>query len=343
VQMNEKGIALPQAARLLCAALLALGTLPAPAAQPRDVQTILSAVVGVRSEVPQEARTAGTLGIRRSGSGVVIDATGLILTTGYLILEAARVYVTPRQERAAEVPAEILAYDHDSGFGLLRATQALAVTPMPLGDSDAFVQGATLIAASHGGAAAVQPAVLVSRREFTGYWEYLLENALFTAPPHPLFGGAALIDPGGALVGIGSLIVPDAAYGETLIPGNMFIPINRLKPILGALLSTGRGPGPARPWLGIHSQDLAGRVVIRRVTEHSPAAQAGVPVGGVIVAVAGAPVTGTADFYRKLWASARPGDVVTLSLLTTDGGQRDLTVTAGDRYQWLMLPPRGAR
>lgn len=335
--MNEKSFSNPGTVRLACSLLLLLCAVPAPAAPPRDVQTILSAVLGVRAEVPQDAHTASSLGTRRGGSGVVIDGNGLILTTGYLILEATRVYVVPNQEQAAAVPAEIVAYDHDSGFGLLRATQPLQVTPMPLGDSDAIAQGATLIAASHGGATAVRPAVLVSRRDFTGYWEYLLEDALFTAPPHPLFGGAALIDPDGALVGIGSLIVPDAGPGETLLAGNMFIPINRLKSILGALLSTGRGPGPARPWLGIHSQELAGRVVVRRVTEHSPAAQAGVPVGGVILAVAGTPVSGVADFYRKLWAAARPGDVVTLSLLTTDGGQRDLAVTAGDRYQWLQL------
>lgn len=324
--------------RFACVVLLALAVAaPALAATSRDVQSILSAIVGVRAEVPPDARTAGALGTRRSGSGVVIDAQGLILTTGYLILEATRVTIATDSGRAPPVTAQVLAYDHDSGLGLLRATQPLDVTPMPLGDSDAHPRGAALIVASLGGAERVQPVLLVDRREFTGYWEYLLDNALFTSPPHPLFGGASLIDPDGALVGIGSLIVPDARLGDTPVPGNMFIPVNRLKTILGEMLATGRGPGPVRPWLGIHSEELAGRVVVRRVTENSPAAQAGVPTGGVITAVAGQPVNGVADFYRKLWASAAPGDTVMLTLLTVDGGQRALAVTAGDRYRWLRL------
>jgi S1-C subfamily serine protease len=326
------------AARLVCAALLALaGAGPGRAAAPRDAQTILSAVVGVRAEVPPAARTAPALGTRRSGTGVVIDGHGLIVTTGYLILEADRVFVASVPGHTPEVPAEVLAYDHDSGLGLLRARETLPVSPMPLGDSDAPARGAALIAASHGGAAGVQPAVLLDRREFAGYWEYLLEDALFTAPPHPLFGGAALIDPDGALLGIGSLIVADAGRDGTPVPGNMFIPINRLKSILGALLATGRGPGPARPWLGIHSEDHDGRVVIRRVTNEGPAARAGVQAGTAIVAVAGIAVHDMADFYRKLWVAAAPGDAVTLSLLGLDGSRREVSVTAGDRHHWLNL------
>lgn len=337
--MNGAAAAVRRAQAGAGAALLALVcAAAAPAAQPRDVHAIVSAVVAVRAHVPQSARTAQALGTRRSGSGIVIDARGLIVTTGYLILEASQVFVAPAPGDTPGIPAEVLAYDHDSGLGLIRAAAALDVAPMPLGDSDAVAAGAAVIVASHGGLAGVRPAVLVARREFTGYWEYLLEDALFTAPPHPLFGGAALIDPHGALLGVGSLIVPDAGRGETPIPGNMFIPVNRLKTILGALLTSGRGPGPARPWLGVHSEEVDGQLVIKRVTERGPAARAGLGAGLVIVAVAGTPVSGTADFYRKLWAAASPGDAVTLSLLAPDGSRREVAVTAGDRYQWLQLP-----
>ncbi len=202
------------------------------------VDQLLAAIVGVRARVPEHARTADALGIQRAGSGVVIDGNGLIVTIGYLILEARHVEVMVTEDRIVE--AEILAYDHETGFGLLRASEPIDVAPMRLGESASLEQGDQLLVSGFGGRLAARPVVLVSRRDFAGYWEYLLENAIFTAPPYPLFGGAALINSQGELVGIGSLVVADAYRGEQPLPGNMFLPVNRLKEVLGDLLTAGR-------------------------------------------------------------------------------------------------------
>ncbi|MDX1434173.1 MAG: S1C family serine protease, partial [Gammaproteobacteria bacterium] len=181
-----------------------------------------------------------------------------------------------------------------------------------------------------------RPAVLVARRDFAGYWEYLLENALFTWPPHPLFGGAALVTQAGELVGIGSLAVRDAYREEATLPGNMFIPVDRLKSVLADLLVSGRSATRSRPWLGVYTEEIEGRLLVRRIAEEGPAAAAGIAAGDIIVGVSGMPVTSLEDFYRKVWALGDAGAVVPLTVLK--GGQlAELEVTSGDRYQWLRL------
>jgi S1-C subfamily serine protease len=320
---------------LLAAALLA----PFAAAgqeQPRppSADRLLAAVVGVRALVPDEARTAEALGTRREGSGVVIDANGLIVTIGYLILEASRVEIVIAEDRV--VGAEILAYDHETGLGLLRASEPVDVTPMRLGTSAGLAQGDQLLVSGFGGPLAARAAVLVSRRVFAGYWEYLLENAIFTSPPYPLFGGAALVNPNGELVGIGSLVVADAYDGEQPLPGNMFVPVDRLKDELADLLTAGRASTPSRPWLGVYTSEVDGLLMVRRLAVDGPAVGAGMQPGDVILGVAGQPVESMADFYRKLWAAGGPGDEVTLTLLKGTSMQ-ELKVRAGDRYDWLRL------
>lgn len=297
---------------------------------------VLEAVVNVRAEIPVTARTADVLGTEREGSGVVIDDKGLILTIGYLILEASRAEVTVAGGR--KVPVQILAYDHNSGFGLLRATQPLEVKPMKLGDSSSLQESARVLISGFGGTGAVRPAVVVSRRVFAGYWEYLLDDAIFTSPPYENFGGAALIGPEGELLGIGSLVVGDAMGGERAVPGNMFVPIDTLKPILKDMLATGRSTAPARPWLGIYSEQYRGHVFVTRVADTGPAARAGIRADDIILEVAGNPVTSIEVFYRKLWALGNAGIDVRLTLLR-GADLLDITVQSGDRYRWLRLNP----
>ncbi len=305
------------------------GRSPAP-----EVDQILAAVVGVRARVPEHARTAEALGTERAGSGVLIDGNGLIVTIGYLILEASHVEVMVTEDRILE--AEILAYDHETGFGLLRASEPIDVAPMGLGESAGLAQGDQLLVASFGGRLTARPAVLVSRRDFAGYWEYLLENAIFTAPPYPLFGGAALINSQGELVGIGSLVVADAYPGDQPLPGNMFLPVDRLKGVLGELLMVGRSTAVSRPWLGLYVSEVDGLLMVHRLAVDGPAAAAGIRPGDIILGVAGQPVVSMADFYRKLWAAGKPGDKVPLTVL--QGAKlHELTITAGDRYEWLHL------
>ncbi len=303
---------------------------PPPAA---SADRLLAAVVGVRAVVPDDARTAEALGTRRTGSGVVIDANGLVVTIGYLIMEASHVEIVVTEGRV--VAAEILAYDHESGFGLLRASEPIGVTPMRLGTSEGLVRGDQLLVSGFGGPLAARAAVLVSRRDFAGYWEYLLEDAIFTSPPYPMFGGAALVNADGELVGIGSLVVADAYDGQQTLPGNMFVPVDRLNDVLADLLTAGRSSA-TRPWLGIYLSEIEGLLTVQRLAAEGPAAAAGMQRGDIILGVAGQPVASMADFYRKLWAVGAPGDTIPLTLLK-GARMHELNVTAGDRYQWLRL------
>ncbi len=296
----------------------------------------LDAVVGVRASIPEDARTAETLGTRRAGSGVVIGADGLVLTIGYLILEAISTEIVLPGERA--VPAEIVAYDFATGFGLLRTLQPLAIEPLTLGSSGDLKEQSQVLVASSDGVRPVIGAVVVSRRDFAGYWEYLLPDAIFTSPPHDAFGGAALIGRDGRLLGIGSLIVGDAGQPGSPLPGNMFLPIDALKPILADLLAKGRSTAPPKPWLGVFSETVRGRVFVTRVTPDGPAAKAGLATDDVIVAVRGQRVRDVADFYHKLWALGPAGVEVPLTVLTPKG-IAEVIVRSGDRYDYLKLKP----
>ncbi len=309
--------------------------LASPAAAAVDtLEDLLSAVVGVHATVPADARTAGSLGTERKGSGVVIDDSGLIVTIGYLILEADSVEVTDHAGQRS--PADILAYDHETGFGLLRALHRLDAAPLALGKSAGLSANDPVIVASREEDQDAAPAVVVARRAFAGYWEYLLESAIFTVPPQPGWGGAALIDAEGRLVGIGSLIVNDAIQGSQPRPGNMFVPIDALKPILADLLARGRSTVPPRPWIGVYTEEAHGRLFVNRTATDGPAARAGIVAGDIILAVEDQPVDSMADFYRKLWARGRAGVEVRLTVLHGTA-TRDATIKSDDRYNWLKL------
>ena len=330
---NVIGILLRRRLRVAFSIAL-LGLLSAVGADDgKSVEEQLTAVVGVFATVPEHARTAAALGTERFGSGVVIDSSGLIVTIGYLILEAEKVEIVLANEEL--VPVDVLAYDYETGFGLLRAPEEVKISPIRLGSSSGLPPGEKLLIASYGGEQTVRPAVFTGAREFAGDWEYLLEDAMFTVPPYPRFGGAALISPSGKLVGIGSLSVADAFYDEDMmVPGNMFLPIDRLKSVMGDLLTDGRSSGPQRPWLGIYTEELGGVLMVRRVAADGPAMAAGIEPGDIITATGGKPVESMADFYRKVWAQGGPGD--TISLTVVKGADvHELEVRSADRYQWL--------
>ena len=294
----------------------------------------LDSLVGVRANIPADARTAETLGRERAGSGVVIDKDGLVLTIGYLIMESTSAEVLLPDGR--DVPAEVAAYDYDTGFGLLRPLTPLEIEPIELGSAKSFSEDSRVLVASFDGEISTTPAIVVSRRDFAGYWEYLLPNAIFTSPPHRGFGGAALLGPQGKLVGIGSLVVGDALPEQQPLPGNMFVPIDALKPILDELLRHGRSAGSGRPWLGLFSEVHRGNVFVTRVAPDGPAAQAGVEADDIIVAVDGKRVRDLLEFYRAVWALGTPGVTVPLTLLD-DEGMRDIEIRSADRYDYLKL------
>jgi S1-C subfamily serine protease len=299
-------------------------------------EELLKAIVQIHATVPENARTAVSLGTTREGNGVVIDKEGYVLTIGYLILEAERIEVVGHSGETLK--ATFVAYDHNSGFGILRTERPLKVTPMKLGQSSGVSVGDPVLVASYGGPDAVQGARVITRKEFAGYWEYLLEDAIFTTPPHLSFGGAALIGRNGRLVGIGSLYTRVTLPGIGAMATNVFVPIDRLKPILDDLIARGRSRGPRRPWLGVYSEEAHGRVIIIRVASGSPAEQAGLQAGDIILTVKKDSVKGLADFYRKVWALGEAGIDVPVSIL--QGTEiRNVVVHSADRDEYLRLGP----
>ena len=321
---------------LACVLLAAMVAGQVAASEPPAASNPLEAVVGLESNVPAEARTAAALGTKRQGSGVVIDDAGLVLTIGYLILEAESIELNVGGSR--RVSADVLAYDHETGLGLVRASRPLGVSPIPIGSSDPLVRGRQVVVASAGGYNAAIGAYVVSRRDFAGWWEYLLEKAIFTAPAHPHFGGAALIDGDGRLVGVGSLMVPDAAEENEPLTGNMFVPIDALKPILADLIAEGRAARPSRPWLGLYPQEIHGRLFVARVPRGGPADRAGLKPGDLVLGVAGKAVSTLPGYYRALWGLGSAGVEVPLSVLR---GNRptDIRIRSIDRMNWFRKPP----
>lgn len=296
----------------------------------------LTAIVQVDSIIPHNARTAAGLGTSRTGSGVVIDDEGLVLTIGYIILEAIEVSV--RGPLGNKVPADVIAYDHETGFGLLRTQTPIDVQPLPFGESGDIAVMEPLLAASHVGKLEVRGVHLVNRRPFAGYWEYLLEDAMFTAPPHPQFGGAALINRHGELVGIGSLVLRDQTLQGRQRPANMFIPIDDLKPILEDLISEGRRGDEAHPWLGLFLEEYRGRIFVTRVAPGGPGQDAGMLVDDLILGIDGNVATSLADFYRELWQRGKPGVEIPLDVVRDDDMSPRI-VKSGDRYEYLRLDP----
>ena len=334
-------------AAISCAGLLATAALaaapkaaPAPAAHDSTAYQHLvdaaNAAVTVKAKAIANARSIKTLGEERMGAGVLIAPEGLVLTIGYLILEADQVEVTTARGRT--LPATVVAYDHATGFGLLRPIGPLDVKPIKLGSSASVESLDRLMTVGGGGEESVTVATVVSRRPFAGYWEYMLDDAIFTSPPRPDHSGAALINKDGELVGIGSLFVMDAAAPGERLPGNMFVPIDLLKPILAEMIRTGRQKGGMRPWLGVSSLEEDGRIKVMRVSDDGPAAEAGLTPGDIILSMGGEKLETLPDFYRRLWAAGAPGVEVQLKVL--HGTEiRDVKVKSIDRAQLIRRKP----
>ena len=308
---------------------------PKPEAYAFDLDRALSSVVSVRTEIPPDAFTAPVLGTERAGHGVVIHENGLVLTIGYLITEAERVWLVTNAGTAAA--AHAVGYDQTTGFGLVQALGRLGVPAMGLGTSRDVAIGSEVIIAGQGGRQQALSATVISKREFAGYWEYVLDEAILTAPPHPNWGGAACIGRDGRLEGIGSLMNQEND-GDRSVDGNMIVPIDLLPPILDDLLRFGRVQTAPRPWLGMYSADGPKAVVVVGVAGGGPADQAGVHVGDIVLEVAGRPVGGLADTFRKVWALGAAGVDVPLTLMR-DGTQLSLRLRSADRNDFLKQAP----
>jgi S1-C subfamily serine protease len=311
------------------------------AAQPKpgdygyDLDHALTAVVGLRAIIPSDAFTAETLGTERAGHGVFIRDNGLVLTIGYLITEAETIWLTLSDGRS--VPGHALGYDQETGFGLVQALAKLDVPALEIGRSSAASVGERVVIGGAGGRARSVAARIVAKQEFAGYWEYVLDEAIFTAPAHPNWGGTALIGPQGHLLGIGSLQLQHVVDKDQPQNINMIVPIDLLDPIFDDLLKTGRRAGPPRPWLGLYATEVENRLVVVGLADRGPAKKADIRNGDIVLSVAGDEVSDLAGFFRRIWAQGQAGVQVPLTIYR-DGATMDVRVKSSERNRFLKGP-----
>jgi serine protease Do len=331
---NARPVAVTLAWKTLIVAAVAI-MLGAPVrAEEPSLDELLSGVVHIKTFINPDGLTRENLGREREGTGIVLDNAGLVLTIGYLMVEAHAAEITTNAGHT--VPASVVGYDNETGFGLLQAITPLKVRPMAMGKSSEVKTGDPVLIAAYGGQANLIAAHVVAKREFAGNWEYMLDEAIFTAPPHPAWSGAALIGHDGKLVGVGSLIVGDTSGKGNGVRGNMFVPIDQLPPILGDLIAEGHPSQPAHPWLGLNTDEVGGHLVVSRVTPGAPAEKAGMRRGDIIVGVNGETTTSLPDLYRKIWAQGAAGAHVSLDVLQGQE-RRHLDVLSINRLDQLKL------
>ncbi|MEO8156673.1 MAG: S1C family serine protease [Betaproteobacteria bacterium] len=299
-----------------------------------ELDSALDAVVQLRSQIPEDAFTAAILGTERTGNGIVIRDDGLLLTIGYLITEASSIWLTTNGGVA--VAGYPLAYDQATGFGLVQPLGRLGAPALARGSAANCAVGDDVIVIGHGGRAHALKAQIIAKREFAGYWEYVLDEALFTSPAHPQWGGAAVIDMQGRLVGIGSLLVEEAHDGKPA-QGNMIVPIDLLEPILDDMLKLGRPRRAPRPWLGLYASETDGNIVVGGLAEDGPAHRAGVRQGDVVLEVAGQRVASLADMFRGIWRLGAAGTEIPLTLARA-GSLVNLRLQSIDRNDALKKP-----
>jgi S1-C subfamily serine protease len=308
---------------------------PKPEDYAYDLDAALAAVVGVRATIPPDAFTADTLGTERAGNGVVIRSNGLVLTIGYLITEAETIWLNLIDGR--NVPATVIAYDQATGFGLVQALARLDLPALPLGSSTSTPVGERVVVGGAGGRQRSVAARIVAKQEFAGYWEYVVDEAIFTAPSHPNWGGTALIGSKGDLIGVGSLQLQEGR--EQGPPGdlNMIVPIDLLKPIFDDLITTGRSNKPTRPWLGLYATEIEDKIVVVGLAKDGPAQKADLRTGDVVLSIAGTEVSDLAGLYRKVWGIGAAGVEIPLSIYR-DGKTFETRIKSGDRNRFLKAP-----
>jgi S1-C subfamily serine protease len=308
---------------------------PRPEDYSFDLDAALAAVVGVRAIIPPDAFTADTLGTERGGNGVLIRSDGLVLTIGYLITEAETIWLSLIDGR--NVPGTVLAYDQTTGFGLIQALARINLPSLPLGDSSAVSVGDRVVVGGAGGRQRSVAARVVAKQEFAGYWEYVVDEAIFTSPSHPNWGGTALIGANGDLIGIGSLQLQEGR--EQGPPGdiNMIVPIDLLKPIFNDLLTLGRPNKPPRPWLGLYATEIEGKLIVVGLAKDGPAQRADLRTGDVLLSVAGQQVNTLAGLYRRIWGLGAAGIEIPMAIYR-DGKTFETRVRSSDRNRHLKVP-----
>jgi S1-C subfamily serine protease len=321
-----------------------------PAVQPRpedyeyELDRALGAVVGIRALVPADAFTAEILGTERLGHGALIRGDGIVLTIGYLITEAETVWIS--LSNGATVPGHVLGYDQETGFGLVQALAHLDVPALALGNSSKAEVGMRVVVGGSGGRKRSVAARIIAKQEFSGYWEYVLDEAIFTAPAHPFWGGTALIGPAGDLIGIGSLQIQQASADPKQKPSrsaqaaddaNMIVPIDLVKPIFEDLITIGRPNRPPRPWLGLYATEIGDNVAILGLASRGPAQKADLRAGDIVLSVAGADVSDLAGLFRRVWSLGEAGVTVPMTI-NREGKTMQISIRSADRRGLLKGP-----
>ena len=299
-----------------------------------DLDEALSSVVSLRANIPDDAFTASILGTERAGHGVLIQDSGLIVTIGYIVPAADSIWVVTDKGQA--VPGHLIGYDYESGFGLVQALGNLDIPSMPIGNSKTIEVGNQLVLAGYGGIKESVSANCAARKEFAGYWEYVIDNAIFTSPPHPNWGGAALIGGDGSLCGIGSLYI-DRIGSSSLAEGNLCVPIELLEPVLDELVAYGRTLKPARPWLGMFVSEFEDRFMVAGVYNDAPAAEAGLQAGDVVTKINGQKTSDLSNLFKTVWAVGPAGSTIPISV-ERDGSPMEIAVDSVDRRDLWKVP-----
>jgi len=300
-----------------------------------DLDQVLTSIVGLRSIIPGDAYSAQTLGTERMGNGVLIRDSGLVLTIGYLITEAETIWLHLIDGRT--VPGHALAYDQATGFGLVQALARIDLPALPIGQSSAAQVGERVVVGGIGGRQRSVAARIVAKQEFAGYWEYLLDEAIFVAPAHPNWGGTGVINSNGELIGIGSLQLEQSRDGGKNEHLNMIVPIDLLKPILDDMLTIGRPNRPPRPWLGLYATEVEDKVVIVGLADNGPAQKSKLKTGDLVISVGGTEVSNLAGLFRRIWAQGEAGVEVPL-LIYRDGKTFEVRIPSSDRTRFLKRP-----
>jgi len=311
---------------------LKLAPHPKPEEVSFDLETGLASIVRLSSEVPEDTFSARTLGTERQGNAILLNDEGILLTIGYLVVDAHKITLHAKGGQA--IRAELVGYSHESGFALIHALSPLDIPHVEMGTAEDLMTGEPVIIVPYGGVDHSISAEVVSRREFAGSWEYMLDSAIFTAPIHPNWSGAGLLRRDGTLCGVGSLWVNDAEEGQNESPGNMFVPIDLLKPIYESMVSTGLAQGPHRPWLGMYTAEAMGRLFVSGVIPDAPADIAGVEPGDLVYGINDDTAKSLPELYRKLWSVGDAGTNIILNL-RRDGEDIDVTVETDSRYSFI--------
>ena len=293
----------------------------------------LGTLVSIQSYIPDNAMSAGMLGTERTGHGIRLREDGLIVTIGYVVTEAEEIWITSHDRRA--VPGFVVGSDFESGLALIKPTMPLPGPIMEIGDPSMLGVGDTAcIAGSREANPQAVEVHVVAKQEFAGRWEYVLDKAIFTAPPYESWSGAALLDQEGRLCGVGSLVIQGFEVNETRRATNMFVPIDLLPPIIDEICEYGRRSTPPRPWLGLLVDDEDDGLIVVGVYRNCPADKAGLRPGDVIIRGGDQPVHSLANMFKTVWSLGAAGINVPLLVLRSSQLQ-EVVIRSTDRSEFL--------